>query len=419
MKKVVIIGAGASGMMAAIAAADNGAEVIVLEKNDRAGKKIRITGKGRCNVTSAKALEEHIKSFAHNGKFMYTPLNRLTPEETYRFFEEAGVPLKVERGDRVFPQSDNAQDIVDALVKQMHLKGVQLKLNKTVKTLLRSQEGKLLGVMCADGERIMADCVIIATGGASYPGTGSSGDGYKFAKSVGHKIVDIRPALVPLVVKESDISQLQGLSLRNVKFSVYDKKGKLLVSQFGELVFTHFGLSGPVVLTASGILSDYWLKNAGDLMGDIDLKPALSREKLDERLLREIKEQPKRSYKNLLGALMPQLLIAPFINRSGISYNKLSNQLTKEDREVIIDLLKGYWFTLTGTRALIEGIVTAGGVEVKEVSPKTMESKLCPNLYFAGEVLDIDAVTGGFNLQAAFSSGYLAGLSAAQKQDTE
>ena len=419
MKKVVIIGAGASGMMAAIAAADNGAEVLVLEKNDRVGKKIRITGKGRCNVTSAKVLEEHIKSFAHNGKFMYTPLNRLTPEDTYRFFEETGVPLKVERGDRVFPQSDNAQDIVDALLRRMEEKGVQIKLNKAVKTLLRNQEGKLLGVMCDDGERIMADSVIIATGGASYPGTGSSGDGYKLAKSVGHKIVDIRPALVPLIAKESDISQLQGLSLRNVKLSVYDKKGKLLVSQFGELLFTHFGLSGPVVLTASGILSEYWQKNGGELMGDIDLKPALSREKLDERLLREIKEQPKRSYKNLLGALMPQLLIAPFINRSGIAYNKVSNQLSKEDREVIIDLLKGYWFTLTGTRPLAEGIVTAGGVEVKEIAPKTMESKLCSNLYIVGELLDVDAVTGEFNLQAAFSTGYLAGTSAAQKEDTE
>lgn len=413
MNKVVIIGAGAAGLMAAIAAADNGAEVWLLEKNDRVGKKIRITGKGRCNVTSAKSLDEHIKSFAHNGKFMYTPYSVLSPEDTYRFFEELGVPLKVERGDRVFPQSDNAQDIVDALLKKAESLGVNILLNKAVKTLLRSSEGQLLGVLCADGERILADKVIITTGGASYPGTGSNGDGYKFAKSVGHTLVAIRPALVPLVVKEEDIAKLQGLSLRNVALSIYDKKGKLLIEQFGELLFTHFGLSGPVVLTASGKVSDYWQKQNGELMAIIDLKPALSPEKLDDRLLREIKDQPKRSYKNLLGALLPQLLIEPFIKRSGIEAMKQSNQLTKEDRAVIIDLLKGYWFTITATRPLAEGIITAGGISVKEIAPKTMQSKLCENLYLAGEVIDVDAVTGGFNLQAAFSMGFLAGKSAA------
>ena len=414
MNKVVIIGAGAAGLMAGIAAAENGAEVTILEKNDRAGKKIRITGKGRCNVTSAKSLDEHIKAFAHNGKFMYTPYSALSPEEIYSFFEEAGVPLKVERGDRVFPQSDNAQDIVDALVKKCESLGAKIVYDKAVKTLLRSAEGELLGILCADGERISADKVIIATGGASYPGTGSSGDGYKLAKSAGHTIEMIRPALVPLVVKEDDIAKLQGLSLRNVRLSIYDKKGKCLAEEFGEMLFTHFGLSGPVVLTVSGKVSDYFLKQNGELMAIIDLKPALSAEKLDARLLREIKDQPKRSYKNLLGALLPQLLIEPFMKRSGIEPMKQSNPLTKEDRAVIIDLLKGYWFTVTATRPLAEGIVTAGGVNVKEIMPKTMQSRLCEGLYFAGEVMDIDAVTGGFNLQAAFSSGYLAGKSAAE-----
>lgn len=416
MNKVVIIGAGAAGLMAAIAAAENGADVLVLEKNDRAGKKIRITGKGRCNVTSAKSKEEHIKAFLHNGKFMYTPYSVLSPEETCGFFEAAGVPLKTERGDRVFPQSDNAQDIVDALVKKAESSGAKILTDKAVKTLLRSSEGDLLGVLCADGERITADAVIIATGGASYPGTGSSGDGYKLAKSVGHTIVPVRPSLVPLVVKEDDAGKMQGLSLRNVALSIYDKKGKVLVQEFGEMLFTHYGLSGPVVLTASGKVSDYFSKQNGELMAIIDLKPALSAEKLDARLLREIKEQPKRSYKNLLGALLPQLLIEPFIKRSGIEPMKQSNQLTKEERAVIIDLLKGYWFTITATRPLAEGIVTAGGVSVKEISPKNMQSKLCSGLYFAGEVIDIDAVTGGFNLQAAFSTGYLAGKSAAQAE---
>ena len=411
--KVIVVGAGAAGMMAAIAAAESGAEVVLLERNDRVGKKLRITGKGRCNVTNNKDTNAHIAAFRHNGKFMYAALNRWKVEDVKNFFESNGVPLKVERGERVFPQSDNGQDIVDALKRKLDQLGVNICFQARVHSLLRSEK-RVLGVLLENGEKIYGDSVIIATGGQSYTGTGSTGDGYRLARTVGHKIVEPRAALVPVNVREKDVALLQGLSLRNVEVRIYDKNGKMLDSEFGELMFTHFGLSGPVILTLSATASDWWQKNQGDLIADIDLKPALSREKLDARLLREIKEQPSRIYKNLLGALLPQKLIEPFMARSGIDGKKVSNQLTREDREVIIDLLKGFWFTLSGTRDLNEAIVTAGGVDVREISPKTMGSKLCDNLFFCGEVMDVDAITGGYNLQAAFSSGYVAGCAAAE-----
>ena len=400
-------------MMAAIAAADNGADVVLIERNERAGRKLRITGKGRCNVTNAKDVPEHVAAFRHNGKFLYAALNCWKPQDVWDFFEGCEVPLKVERGDRVFPVSDQAQDVVDALVRVLKESGVRLVTEARVHQLLRSEDA-VRGVILEDGRRFEADSVIVASGGMSYQRTGSTGDGYRWAESVGHRIVPVRPALVPLVVREKDAAWMQGLSLRNVGFCVYDKNGKEWYRDFGELMFTHFGLSGPVVLSASGVLSDWWMEHQGDLMADIDLKPALSAEQLDARILREIAAQPNRVYKNLLGALLPQKLIEPFVRRSGIEGTKVSNQLSKEDRAVMVDLLKGFWFTLSGTRPMEEAIVTAGGVDVKEVSPKTMASKLCAGLYFCGEVLDVDALTGGYNLQAAFASGFVAGSAAAR-----
>ena len=408
-KRVIVIGAGASGMMAALMAAENGAQVMLFEKNDRPGKKILISGKGRCNVTTDKDTTEIINSFLHNGKFLYTALASFSNQQVKYFFEEAGVPLKVERGERVFPVSDQAKDIVNALRRKLEAAGVDLWLNATVKEVLY-EEGRAVGVLLPNGRKIAADSVIVATGGASYPGTGSTGDGYHFARKAGHSIVTLRPSLIPLECAEGYVKELQGLSLKNVTFTITTAEGKKLAEDFGEMLFTHFGVSGPIVLTQSYKAVDYWQKNKQPLVGSIDFKPALSREKLDARFLREIEEQNKKQLKNSLPALMPSKLIPVFLKRANVSGDKAMHQITKEERMRMVDTLKDFRFTITKARPIEEAIVTAGGVSVKEVSPKTMESKLVKGLYFTGEVLDIDGMTGGFNLQAAFSTGYLAGM---------
>lgn len=413
-KRVIVIGAGASGMMAALTAAENGAEVTLLEKNDRPGKKMLISGKGRCNVTTDKDLEEIVRSFIHNGKFLYTALNSFSNQQVKYFFEEAGVPLKVERGERVFPISDQSKDIVNAMRRTLQQAGVDLWLNAPVKELLL-EDGKAVGVLLPNGQKLRADSVIVATGGASYPGTGSTGDGYHFARKAGHTIVNLRPSLIPLECAEGYVKSLQGLSLKNVSFTIETMEGKRLEQQFGEMLFTHFGISGPIVLSASYKAVDYWQKQKQPLQGSIDFKPALTREKLDARLLREIDEQHNKQLKNSLHGLMPSKLIPVFIQRCAISPEKAMHQITKEERARMVDLLKDFRFTIAKARPLEEAIVTAGGVNVKEVSPKTMESKLVKNLYFTGEILDIDGLTGGFNLQAAFSTGYLAGIACANE----
>ena len=407
--RVIVIGAGASGMMAALTAAENGAQVMLFEKNDRPGKKILISGKGRCNVTTDKDTNEIINSFLHNGKFLYTALNSFSNQQVKYFFEEAGVPLKVERGERVFPVSDQSKDIVNALRRKLEAAGVDLWLNAPVKEVLFA-DGRACGVMLPNGRKIEADCVVVATGGASYPGTGSTGDGYHFARKAGHNIIPLRPSLIPLECAEGYVKELQGLSLKNVTFTIETADGKRLGQEFGEMLFTHFGVSGPIVLTESYKAVDYWQKHKEPLKASIDFKPALSREKLDARFLREIEEQNKKQLKNSLHTLMPSKLIPVFLKRANVSGDKVMHQITKEERLRMVDTLKDFRFTLTKARPIEEAIVTAGGVSVKEVSPKTMESKLVKGLYFTGEVLDIDGMTGGFNLQAAFSTGYLAGI---------
>lgn len=407
--RVIVIGAGASGMMAALTAAEHGAQVMLLEKNDRPGKKILISGKGRCNVTTDKDVNEIINSFLHNGKFLYTALSKLSNQQVKAFFEDAGVPLKVERGDRVFPVSDQSKDIVNALRRKLDAAGVDLWLNAPVKEVL-IEDGQAVGVLLPNGRKLEANHVIVATGGASYPGTGSTGDGYHFAKKAGHSIVPLRPSLIPLECAEGYIKELQGLSLKNVTFTIETKEGKKLAQEFGEMLFTHFGVSGPIVLTQSYKAVDYWQKQKQPLIATIDFKPALSREKLDARLLREIEEQHKKQLKNSLHTLMPSKLIPVFLKCAAVDGDKVMHQITKEERLRMVDTLKAFRFTLTKPRPIEEAIVTAGGVNVKEVSPKTMESKLVKGLYFTGEVLDVDAMTGGFNLQAAFSTGYLAGI---------
>ncbi len=407
-RKIIVIGGGASGMMAAITAAESGADVMLLEKNDRLGKKILITGKGRCNVTTDKDTQEIINSFVHNGKFLYTALNSFSNQQVKYFFEDAGVPLKVERGERVFPVSDQSKDIVNALRRKMQDVGVDVWLNATVKELLL-EDGRAVGVQLLNGQKLHSDAVIVATGGASYPGTGTTGDGYHFARRVGHTVVTLRPSLIPLECAEGYVKALQGLSLKNVIFTIETAGGKKLVQDFGEMLFTHFGVSGPIVLSASYKAVDFWQKTKEPLIGSIDFKPALSPEKLDARILRDIEEQKNKQLKNSLNGLMPSKLIPVFIQRAGISPDKVMHQITREERQRMVELLKDFRFTITKARPIEEAIVTAGGVSVKEVSPKTMESKLVPGLYFTGEVLDIDGMTGGFNLQAAFSTGYLAG----------
>ena len=407
MSKVLVIGAGAAGSMAAIFAARKGHEVMVFEKNAKTGKKIYITGKGRCNITNAVSNEELIKNTIRNPKFMYSAFSTFTSEDVIRFFENMGCPVKIERGNRVFPVSDHSSDVIKALDKAMEKAGVKVRYNTPVEELIINEnETEIIGIKLRDGKKVEADKVIVATGGLSYKSTGSTGDGYEFAKQVGHTIKDLRPSLVALMVKEKFIKDLQGLSLKNVRVSVKNGKKKIF-DELGEMLFTRDGVSGPLILSASSIAGDLFYNEGGML--SIDLKPALSEEELDARLLRDFTEFKSKALKNAFDKLLPKSLIPVFLERTKIDVEKRAGDLTKSERSVIIGLLKHFTLQITGLKGYEEAVITKGGVSVKEVNPKTMESKKVKGLYFAGEVLDVDALTGGFNLQIAWSTGAVAG----------
>lgn len=405
---VVVIGAGAAGMMAAISAAKAGAQVLLLERNSRLGKKLRITGKGRCNLTNDCGLDEFLSNVPTNPRFLYAVLSGFSTADTKRFFEELGVPLKTERGRRVFPVSDRAEDVAAALEHACLVHGVQLQHARVTEVL--TENGHVNGVQTAEGF-VPADAIIVCTGGKSYPGTGSDGDGYRFAASVGHTVTALQPSLIPLVAEGRLCASLQGLSLRNVALRAVEQvSGRCVYEDFGELLFTHFGLSGPMALSASAHLNDV---RPGKYEIQIDLKPALDEKKLDLRLLSDFARFQNRDFINALNDLLPQKLIEPFVGLCGIHPHKKVNAITREERARVVTVLKCLRVPLRGVRPIEEAIVTRGGVSVKEISPKTMESRLVEGLYFAGEVLDVDAYTGGFNLQIAFSTAVAAGKHAA------
>lgn len=406
MSKVLIVGGGAAGMMAAVTAARSGHEVHVFEKNEKLGKKLFITGKGRCNLTNACDMEELFESVCTNEKFLYSAFYGFTNQDTIDFFEECGLKTKVERGNRVFPASDHSSDVIAALQKKMRETGVKVHLSESVEKVLIEDE-KIRGIQ-VKGKQIQGDAVIIATGGFSYQSTGSTGDGYKFAKELGHTVTPRTPALVPFETKEDWVPKLQGLSLKNVRAGIYDGK-KCLYEEFGEMMFTHFGVTGPLILTASSRVQKEMKRN-GELCLRIDLKPALTTEQLDSRMLREFAEAKNKQFKNALNKLFPAKLIPVMIECSGISPEKKVNEISKPERQAFVHLMKNLELTLSGFRDYNEAIVTRGGVQVKEIDPGTMESKRIPGLYFIGEVLDLDAVTGGFNLQIAWSTAYAAGI---------
>ncbi|MBQ3483506.1 MAG: NAD(P)/FAD-dependent oxidoreductase [Clostridia bacterium] len=407
-RRVLVVGGGAAGMMAAIHAARMGAAVTMLERNERCGRKLRITGKGRCNVTNHCTRDEFFANIPANARFLYAAWSRMDSAAVEAFFEELGVALKVERGNRVFPVSDRATDVVDALVRECRACGVRIE-TAYVEQLL-TKEGRACGVR-AGGKEYFADAVIVATGGASYPLTGSTGDGYRFARAVGHAVVDPVPSLVPLVEDGHFCASVQGLSLRNVRISVRDGvKNKTVFTDFGELLFTHFGLTGPLVLSASAHLVPM---EQGRYTAFIDLKPALDEKTLDARLLSDFEKYRNRDLLNAMGDLLPQKLIEPLIALAGLDGRKKVHDVTREERHALLTVLKGLPVVIKGARPIAEAIVTKGGVALHEINPSTMESKRVKGLYFAGEVLDLDAYTGGFNLQIAFSTGTLAGENAA------
>ena len=406
--KVIVIGGGAAGLFAAISAAEGGADVILFEKNDRCGKKLRITGKGRCNVTNDCSTEEFLQNVPSNPRFLYSALNTLSTQDVKDFFESEGVPLKTERGKRVFPVSDKAEDIVFALVSACRARGVKI-INEKVNSLAISEE-KINGVI-TDGGEYSADAVIVCTGGRSYTRTGSDGDGYSFARSAGHTVTPLLPSLVPIVCAGKLCPLLQGLSLKNVSLSITDKNTKKEVySDFGEMMFTHFGITGPMVLSASAHIPDI---SSGRYEARINLKPALDEKTLDARLLSDFAKYSNKDLINALDDLLPKKLIPVAGSLSGIDPRKKITSITREERQSLISVIRGLKLSLIGFRPLEEAIITKGGVSVKEIDPKTMASKKCAGLYFAGEVIDVDAYTGGFNLQIAFATGKLAGQSAA------
>lgn len=408
MKRVVVIGGGAAGLMAAVIAGREGAKVTLLEKMNYVGKKMGITGKGRCNITNACDMSEFIKNTPGNGKFLYGAYERFTNEDLLQLLHDAGLETKVERGGRVFPASDSALDVRNIFMKLMKHYGVDVHLEEPVKKLL-VDDSVVIGVV-TDKETYHADAVVIATGGKSYPATGSTGDGYILAARVGHKITDIRPSLVPIVTEESWVKDLMGLSLRNVELSVV-AKNKVQAKMFGEMMFTHFGITGPIVLSLSHTVGKLMRKkNIGTIGLDINLKPALSPETLDKRLQKDFDLYSKKQLINGMKDLLPSRLIPLIIELAGIDPQKPINQISKEERQQIGYMLQHMPLTVKGLRPVEEAIVTAGGISLKEFNPKTMESKLVKGLYGAGEVLDIDAFTGGYNLQAAFSTGYVAAM---------
>lgn len=408
-KKVVVIGAGASGLVAAGFAAENGAKVTLIEKNKRVGRKIMITGKGRCNVTNNCDIQSYIRNVPVNGRFLYSAVTGFTPQDVIDFFEELGVPLKTERGNRVFPVSDKAVDVVDALHNFVRDKGCKIVCDTAISLIIENNE--IIGVKCENGT-YYADSVIICCGGKSYPLTGSTGDGYILAKHTGHTITELKPSLVPLESKNPDCKSMQGLSLKNVSLKIVDNNSqKTVYSDFGEMLFTHFGMSGPMILSASSHIRDV---SVGKYTALIDLKPALSFEQLDKRLQNDFRENSNRDVSNSFSKLLPRKIIVPVLKRWGVPFDKKCNSITKEERRILCDILKCFTVDISGFRPIEEAIITSGGVKTTEINPKTMESKLVKGLYFAGEVIDCDAYTGGFNLQIAWSTGKLAGVSSAE-----
>ncbi|MBQ4573296.1 MAG: NAD(P)/FAD-dependent oxidoreductase [Clostridia bacterium] len=408
--KVIVIGAGAAGTMAAGTAAENGADVLLIERNDKIARKVMITGKGRCNVTNdiGDDVQKFISNIPGNGRFLYGAYSSFNSQDVMYFFEDYGVELKVERGNRVFPVTDKAVDIVDALNRYITDMGVKRKTERVVGIL--TEDNCVKGVVTDLGNEYYAGSVIIATGGLSYPKTGSSGDGYKFAESVGHTVTQLRPSLSALVCREGFCSDCMGLSLKNVGIRVVDtKKKKEIYDDFGEMLFTHFGVSGPMILSASAHMRDME-KERYEIF--IDLKPALSEEKLDARILRDFSDNSNKSISNVLALLLPKSLISPVLKLSRIKQSEKINQITKEMRKNLVNTIKNLKLTVMDFNNINEAIVTSGGVKINEINPKTMESKICKGLYFAGEVIDCDGYTGGFNLQIAFSTGHLAGISA-------
>ena len=406
MSKVLIAGGGAAGMYAAVTAAALGHKVELFEKNDRLGRKLFITGKGRCNLTNACDIEGLFDAVVTNSKFLYSSFYGCTNQDVIDFFEHAGVRTKIERGERVFPASDHSSDVIRALERELEKNGVKIRTNCPVKKVRISEEQVFLGYELENDSFVEGDAGIIATGGLSYPSTGSTGDGLRFAKELGHQVTECLPALVPMECKEPWAAELQGLSLRNVRARILDGK-KVLYEEFGEMLFTHYGVSGPLILTASSFVGKRLKKK--ELTLEIDLKPALTDEQLDHRILRDFEENKNRQFKNALGKLFPSKLIPVMVLLSGIDPEKKVNEVTREERQAFVRLIRHLPLTLTGLRDYREAIITKGGVSVKEVDPGTMKSKLVKGLYFAGEVLDLDAVTGGFNLQIAWSTGCAAG----------
>lgn len=398
--KTIVIGGGAAGCFAAVQAAYCGEQVLVIEKNNRIGKKLRITGKGRCNLTNACDSDTLMQNIPRGARFLYSAFAACSPQDVMAYFEGLGIPLKVERGNRVFPVSDRAEDVAEALRREMKRCGVELLCDRVTKILV--EEGICHGVLCGN-KTFRGDRVILAAGGSTYPATGSDGDGCRLAKAAGHTITELKPSLVPLETLERDCTEMMGVSLKNVTLTM-KRDGKAVFSEMGEMLFTHFGVSGPLVLSASAHMDA-----EGSYTLHIDMKPALRIEQLDKRLQREISEQPNKQLSSLLRRLVPVSMVMPILGRCGLQSYIKGNSLTKQQRRKICAVLKELAFTVRGTRPLAEGIVTRGGVLCSEISPKTMESRIIPNLYFAGEVLDADAYTGGFNLQIAFSTAFLAG----------
>lgn len=406
MSKVLVVGGGAAGMFAAIFAAYNGNEVHIYEKNEKLGKKLFITGKGRCNITNAGDMETLFSSVVTNSKFLYSSFYGYTNEDVINFFENVGVKTKIERGNRVFPESDHSSDVIGGLTRELHRLGVEIHLRTEVKKIVGKEKFEYIELN--NGKKISADACIVATGGFSYQTTGSTGDGYRFAEELGHQVTEILPSLVPLVIKEDYVRELQGLSLRNVQATIYDGKKKLY-QDFGEMLFTHYGVSGPLMLSASSYIAKKVKEKELKLV--IDLKPALTFEQLDQRVLRDFDENINKQFKNAIQKLFPSKLVPVILAVCDIDPEKKVNLITKEERQQFISLIKNFELTISGLRDFNEAIITKGGVKVKEINPSTMESKLVQNLYFVGEVLDLDALTGGFNLQIAWSTAYAAGNS--------
>ena len=407
MSKVIVVGGGAAGMFAAYFAAENGHSVTLLEKNEKLGKKIYITGKGRCNITNSSDMDVLFQNVVSNRKFLYSAFYACDNQQVMSFFENHGLKIKVERGNRVFPVSDHSSDVIQTLAKALKQAGVHVMLHTQVSHLVVENE-KIVGVVLKDNTKMEADAVILATGGLSYPSTGSTGDGYRFASETGHKMVACTPSLVPFECKEKWIKELQGLSLRNTAITIWNGKKKLY-EDFGEMLFTHFGVSGPMILSASGSIPAKQLQNELQLV--MDLKPALTEEQLDKRVLRDFEENINKAFKNVVGNLLPSKLVPVIIELCGILEEKKVNEISREERQNFVHLMKHFPCTITGVRGWNEAIITKGGVSVKDINPSTMESKKIEGLFMCGELLDLDALTGGYNLQIAWSTGYLAGTS--------